>query len=87
MTLKVFFFIPLLLAIVSMCFAVEKVAIPDECAQSCPPTGQQLCAKNTVTQQLGVFDSDCIFGRYNSCTKIAQKYEFVRYGDCSTDNV
>lgn len=42
--------------------------------QACPPSpsAQQLCAKNTVTDQLGTFDSECNFGRYNNCYRTTQ---------------
>lgn len=51
------------------------IVIPSGCAAACPPGDKLLCAKNTVTQGLGTFESDCIFGRFNSCHRtLESKY-------------
>ncbi|KAG5684367.1 hypothetical protein PVAND_013602 [Polypedilum vanderplanki] len=73
----------MILIISSLPTSYEEVEIPEDCAQACPHhDGNFLCAKNTVTGQLGTFESECIFGRYNSCIKTTQQYEFVKYGKC-----
>lgn len=59
---------------------VGKVSIPDGCARACPPQrdpSRYICARHTVTGQLGMFDGECVFGRYNHCvyTKHQRKFK------------
>ncbi|KAG5684871.1 hypothetical protein PVAND_014081 [Polypedilum vanderplanki] len=74
---------------VSTYFYVGKVVLPEGCANACPPQRDPqrfICARNVVTGQLGMFDGECQFGRYNHCIHTRQRYAFVRYGSCrSTD--
>lgn len=48
------------------------IVIPAGCAAACPPGDKLLCAKNAVTKALGTFESDCIFGRFNSCHRTSE---------------
>ncbi|KAG5684870.1 hypothetical protein PVAND_014080 [Polypedilum vanderplanki] len=85
MAMKIIFFIFFLIS--SICATLnseEKVDIPEVCGNACPinGNGNLLCAKNMETGELGTFESDCILGRYNSCIRTTQKYEFIKYGEC-----
>lgn len=63
-------------SVVSMHFLVLKVSIPEGCAKACPPQkdpSRFICAKHSVTGRLGMFDSECYFGRYNHCVLIKQR--------------
>lgn len=50
----------------------DLIAIPAGCAAACPPGDKLLCARNSITQALGTFESDCIFGRFNSCHRTTE---------------
>lgn len=56
--------------------------------QACPPGGKKLCARNLVTKQLGTFESDCVFGRYNNCVKTTESKAKVleRMSQTGADN-
>lgn len=54
------------------------IVIPSGCAAACPPGDKLLCARNTVTKTLGTFESDCIFGRFNSCHRTLES-KYLRY--------
>lgn len=61
---------------VSTIFLVGKVQIPNGCARACPPQrdpSRNICARNTVTGRLGMFEGDCVFGRYNHCIHVRQR--------------
>lgn len=51
-------------------WAAVKVTIPEGCAAACPHGGPSICGRNVETKQLGTFENECTFGRYNSCHKI-----------------
>ncbi|CRK87674.1 CLUMA_CG001467, isoform A [Clunio marinus] len=76
-------------SMVSTLLPVVKVTIPDGCATACPPQNNPerfICARSRHTGRLGMFDSECFFGRYNHCVRVNERYDFVRYGVChSTD--
>ena len=58
---------------VSSYFYVDSVSIPHGCANSCPPQrdpSRFICARNRSSGQLGMFDGECFFGRFNHCTHI-----------------
>ena len=62
-------------SMVSTMFIVKKVSIPRGCARACPPQtnpSRFICGKNQVTGRLGMFDSECFFGRYNHCIYVKQ---------------
>lgn len=55
---------------------VPRVALPDGCARACPPQrnpSRFICARNSVTGQLGMFEGECTFGRYNHCVNTRQR--------------
>ena len=55
---------------------VSKVAIPKGCANACPPQHNPerfICAKSRVSKKLGMFDSECFFGRYNHCIYVRER--------------
>lgn len=55
---------------------VPRVRIPDGCASACPPQRDQsrfICARSTITRQLGMFPSECVFGRYNHCIYVNER--------------
>jgi hypothetical protein len=56
-------------------FVIEKVPIADECTKSCPPQrdpSRFIFARNQVTYQLGMVDSECFFGRNYNCVLARQ---------------
>ena len=58
---------------VSSYFYVDSVSIPENCANSCPPQrdpSRFICARNRGTGQLGMFDGECFFGRFNHCIHV-----------------
>lgn len=62
-------------SMVSTFFVIDKVSIPDGCARSCPPQrdpSRFICARSRNSRQLGMFDSECFFGRYNNCVFVNQ---------------
>jgi hypothetical protein len=74
-------FVLFCLGIFNLIYGEELVKIPEGCAGACPPGQQKICARNSVTKQLGEFESECIFGRYNSCTKTVQR-KFILSSFC-----
>ena len=51
----------------------QKVLMPEGCARACPPQrdpARFICARNTESGRLGMFDSECFFGRYNHCNQV-----------------
>lgn len=63
-------------SMVSTFFAVDRVPLPEGCARACPPQrdpSRFICARNTATGKLGMFDSECFFGRYNHCVHVDQR--------------
>jgi hypothetical protein len=60
-------------SMVSIFVAVERVEIPHGCATACPPqrdTSRFICGRNRATNQLGLFESECFFGRFNHCVHV-----------------
>lgn len=63
-------------SMVSTHLNVEKVLLPTHCARACPPQrdpSRFICARNVVSNQLGMFDSECFFGRYNHCVDVIER--------------
>lgn len=61
-------------------FNVKKVPIPSGCCNACPPQSDPsrfVCARHSVTGELGMFDSECFFGRYNHCSYVKQREWFI----------
>jgi hypothetical protein len=65
---------------VSLFFQVPKVTMPDGCARACPPQrdpARFICARNRETGQLGMFEGECYFGRYNHCVHVRHRKKLI----------
>jgi hypothetical protein len=63
-------------SMLSAYFPVDLVQIPPGCATACPPQrdpSRFICARNSKTGMLGMFDSECFFGRYNHCVHVKER--------------
>lgn len=91
MTLKLSSLAVILIAcysLVSTYFVVDRVVIPDGCARACPPQSNPsrfICGRNRATGQLGMFDSECFFGRYNHCIYVNQRKSLEFNFDCESN--